>query len=140
MRTLKHNGEKWYIDSRSPFKRARQWLAWFGGWEKANGAGWQFRIPTTRMVGGKLQRQWIPMGPTPVALFGHRVTFYGWGINVRVGDRRGGILCWHWQPGQFGRGYCYTSRDGTPHRATRWFWGWESYFGTSRLDRLEDPR
>lgn len=134
MKTLKHNGENWYIDTRSAFKRARQWLCWIGGWEKANGAGWT--IPRAAIkLDGYLESL------TPVSLLGHRVTFQWFGVDIRIRGR--GILCWHWKQRRFeraGKGYAYFSRNGTPSEATRWFWGWQQYFGTSDIKRIEHPR
>jgi hypothetical protein len=75
MRTLKWNGERWYIDERSLWKRCRQWLIWIGGWEKPNGTGWRFRNSYDRS---------IFMPPFPISLLGHLFTFFGWGWQMKL--------------------------------------------------------
>ena len=110
MKTLRWNGERWYVDSRSLWKRVRQWVIWIGGWERANGAGWQFSIKHPyRRVG----RIW--MGPTPVSLLGHRVTFFSHWFDFRI---RSGVVVVN-----FRERHAYVSRDGTPNRAHHWLWG-----------------
>jgi hypothetical protein len=101
MKTLKFNGEQWYIDERSRWKRVRQWIIWVGGWELANGKGWRFSVKTP--YGDKIR-----MGPTPVSLFGHRITFYGWGWDIKI--PRYGWLVWSRESG------LYVSSNGTPPR------------------------
>lgn len=97
MRTLKYNGERWYVDERSLWKRCRQWLVWIGGWEKANGAGWQFTLD----LGNRKKL----MNPTPISLFGHAVTFFGWGGRIRLLHK--GSLTWS-------ESGIYVSQRGTP--------------------------
>lgn len=126
MKTWKWNGERWYCDTRSPFKRSRQWLIWIGGWEKPNGGGWRVRL--NAWPGG--WRRFLPKSigdsMAPVSLFGHRVTFFGWGLQIkkrgsrilvfsRCGLRKG-------QPTKI-----YLSHDGTPSRATTWYRGESTY-------------
>jgi hypothetical protein len=98
MRTLKWNGEKWYYDERSRWKRCRQWLIWLGGWEKPNGTGWKFLID----YGNKKSL----MSPAPLSLFGHLFTWFGWGWQLK-------LKRWHrwlvWSKSGF-----YVSSDGTP--------------------------
>jgi len=72
MKTLKWNGEQWYIDNRSLWKRFRQWIIWIGGWELANGEGWSFRSSYDKKL-------W--MKPYPISFF-KSITFYGWGWEV----------------------------------------------------------
>ena len=110
MITYKHNGEYWYADRRSAFNRARQWLIWFGGWEKAKG-GWKVRRP--RPFKGLY-------GPTPVAILGHRVTFFGDWLQVRLPNT---IFVLRLRACYAGRRYAYCSHDGTPHNATVWWFG-----------------
>jgi hypothetical protein len=50
---------------------------------------------------------------TPVSLLGHRITFYGWGWQVRL---RGGYLV-------KSKGAVYFSHNGTSDDATVWFRG-----------------
>lgn len=110
MLTYRWNGEYWYADRRSLWKRVRQWFVWVGGWEKANGAGWQFRIP---YVG---KPDWLWLSAAPVSVFGHRATWYGWGIDVRFGWCS---FTWDWRVERC----AYLSPDGTPGRAFHWLWG-----------------
>lgn len=111
MKTYKHNGEYWYVDARSPFKRVRNWLIWFGGWEKADGAGWKIRRDSPR--GGIY-------GPRPVSILGHRVTFFGSWFDVRLPHT---ILVVRLRAGYDGGPYAYLSRDGTSSRAHHWLFG-----------------
>lgn len=97
MRTMKWNGECWYIDDRSLWKRVRQWLIWIGGWEKANGQGWAFTID----YGNKTAL----VAPTPISLFGHAITFFSWGWQVRFW-KRCYLVC--------SDSGIYVSSDGTP--------------------------
>jgi len=109
MKTYRWNGEYWYHDKRNWLKRARQWLIWLGGWEKANGAGWR--------VFWSYKRKLKP--PTPVSLFGHRITWYGWGGQIRLGR---GWLVYARRPSAEGR-RLYISKDGTPGGAFVWYIG-----------------
>ena len=99
------------------FKRIREWFVWFGGWEKANGKGWRFYLNSTRQ--GKPHRIWL--GPTPVSLFGHHITFFTWGFQVAL---RHDYLVIVWRPYRA----CYFSPNGTPWAATRRFWGRDYIF------------
>lgn len=100
MKTLEHNGEYWYIDDRSLWKRCRQWLIWIGGWEKANGKGWKFLIDYGHRKG--------LMSPSPISLLGHHITFFGWGWQIKI--RSGYYLVWS-------KSGLYISNDGTPPRS-----------------------
>jgi hypothetical protein len=118
----KHNGEHWYRDSKPLWVRARKWVAWFGGWEEAN----------TGRIQWELVKRWIDWvrdgmpeeragwGPTPVSLFGHRVTIQPFGVSFST-DR--GHLCFYRGQGvAASRGwYVYLSPDATPSSATRWY-------------------
>lgn len=44
------------------------------------------------------------------------ITFYGWGLNVELKKT---YFSWKWKVNN----YAYLSPDGTPQRATKWFWG-----------------
>jgi hypothetical protein len=98
MRWYKHNGEHWYADDRSLWKRLRQWVVWFGGWERPNGGGWSFRG-----------------GPTPVSLFGHRLTLHGHWFDVRT---PAGYLVVDVRERT-----AYVSPNGTPRHAHTWIRG-----------------
>lgn len=111
VRDYKYNGEYWYCDNRSIFTRIRQWFIWLGGWELANGRGWRFWIPHNTINGTK--KLW--MSPYPISLLGHRMTFYGWGMEIKLSS---GWIVWN-----FNRRYCFISRNGTPNDAHRWLWG-----------------
>jgi hypothetical protein len=108
MKTYHWNGERWYLRDWSIFHRIRDWFVWVGGWETANGKGWRLFIP----CGNRR----IMMSPTPVSLFGHRITFYGWGWNIRT---RTGWLVYTRRPERS----LYHSTDGTPRGATVWYIG-----------------
>jgi len=108
MKTLRWNGERWYVDTRSLWKRVRQWVIWVGGWERANGAGWQF---TAGRSGGRT----VWMTPTPVSLFGHRITLFGHWFDLDVPSGRLVV--------NLRQRHAYISRDGTPNRAHHWLWG-----------------
>ena len=108
MKTLRWNGEYWYVDQRSPWRRIRRWCIWVGGWERANGAGWCLRIPSA--TGGHL---W--MSPTPISLAGHRVTIHRHWFQVRIAS--GHLVV------DLRERHAYISRDGTPNNAHHWLWG-----------------
>jgi len=109
MKTYHHNGENWYYDTRSMFKRIRRWFIWIGGWEKANSSGW--KLFRTRANGMRSL-----CNPAPIALLGHRIIHYSWGMDFRLPRR---WLSVHW--GDSLRGwYIYLSLDGTPSGATCW--------------------
>lgn len=111
MKIYRWNGEYWYCDRRSLWKTIRQWIAWFGGWEKANGEGWQFRSRS-------YARGWRWHDPYPLSLFGHRVTFFGPWLNIKL---PGGYLVWRWKPSKaLNSPYAYISWDGTPNKAHVW--------------------
>jgi hypothetical protein len=107
MRTLHWNGERWYVNQQSAWKRVRRWFVWVGGWERANGEGWQFRTP---YLGRHLWHS-----PTPVSVFGHRATFYGHWLQVRVSSG--------WLVVNFRERYAFISANGTPNQAHCWLWG-----------------
>lgn len=89
MRLTRWNGEYWYEDRRPIWRHIVEWFVWVGGSRK--------------------------YGLTPISLFGHRVTFFGWGWNARI---NGGYLV------RVTRGVdkgMYWSPDGTPTHATVWF-------------------
>jgi len=101
MVTLKWNGENWYEDRTPLLSRIATWLVWVGGSSLSS--------------------------PTPVSLFGHRATFYGWGAQVRLpgGDLLVVSWCgspptdwWRTAPRQV-----YVSPSGTPDRAHTWLVG-----------------
>lgn len=96
MRTYHWNGEYWYRNDASLLRRALTWLVWLGGWGVFG--GWR-------------------VFSTPIALFGHRLTFYGWGEQLRIG---GGYLVFS-RCG--GARKLYWSTDGTPSGAVVWFAG-----------------
>jgi hypothetical protein len=107
MSAHRFNGECWYEDEGLP-RRALKWVAWFGGWEAHSPKReWSLRRRS-------LRERLKPGMITPVSLFGHRITFFGWGWQLRL---RGGYLV------RGSEGRVYFSPDGTPHSATIWFKG-----------------
>lgn len=107
MRTFHHNGEFWYVDVKPMWTRVARWLVWCGGWEAL----------------GLIRRGRISQ-PWPLSLLGHRVTFHGRWVDIRLGRSwlvigwqrgklRDGNSCWH----------AYISRDATPSSAHCWLHG-----------------
>ena len=110
MKTYHWNGENWYKRDWSILHRIRCWLIWVGGWEKANGAGW---APFIKFINGKRKLRDI----TPISFFGHRITFFGWGGQIRY---RGQYLVWTREDGYW---EIFISPNGTPSRAIMWLRG-----------------
>lgn len=103
MRSYRKNSEGWYQDTRSLWKRFRQYIIWVGGWEEANGKGWRIK-------------KYNLLDPFPVSLLGHWITFYGWGLNFRV--KKGWfVVSWRHEK------KIYISCDGTPSSAHYWIMG-----------------
>lgn len=129
MITYFHNGEGWFQENRSIWKRVRRWIIWFGGWERYDEQGrdsWRFRIRSSAPDSFLAQlprwksRRWIWMDPTPLSLFGHRFTLFGWGWQLRV---KGGWMVFSRKRYSDGERKLYISHDGTPSRAHCWIWG-----------------
>lgn len=110
MKIYRWNDEYWYQDKRNWLRRIRQWFIWVGGWEKANGAGWQ-------LIGTHSQSL---KSPAPIAILGHRAVWYSWGWNIRLG--RGWLVYTRKKYADGGR-QLYISKDGTPGRAFVWYIG-----------------
>lgn len=108
MKTYHQNSEGWYERNWSLLHHIRNWFIWIGGWEKANGKGWEL----FRNYG----RGWRLVDPTPIALFGHKFVHFGWGWHIRLSR---GYLVWSRCGGQL---HVYISPDGTTARATTWFY------------------
>ena len=108
MKTYHWNGEYWYERRWSILHHIRHWFFWIGGWEKANGEGWQLRHQRPQR---KLK------DPFPIALLGGRITFYGWGGQIRGLHR---YLVWSRSVGSL---KIYLSHNGTPGGATTWIKG-----------------
>jgi hypothetical protein len=119
MKTYHWNGEYWYECNWSLLHRIRNWIIWIGGWELANGRGW--RLFT------RSGKKWILCDPTPISLFGHRFTHFGWGWELRT---HSGYLTYS----RIGGRKLYSSPDGTPSQATIW------YFGVPHEIRIEAER
>lgn len=96
MRTWRHNGERWHESTEPTWRRVLRWLVWLGGWE------------STRQLPLRLRLKNV----TPVSLLGHRVTWYGWGGQIRTPE---GWLVWERRSGQV-----FVSKDGTPSGAHLW--------------------
>jgi hypothetical protein len=55
VKTIHHNGERWYTDTRSIARRIREWFLW------------------------------NPMGLAgPISILGHRATYHGWGFQIKL--------------------------------------------------------
>lgn len=117
MLTYHWNGECWYLRRWSALHHLRNWLIWIGGWEEPNGEGWSLLFDGWRDTWTRA-RQW--KSPTPVSVFGHRVTWFGWGLNVKLPG--GGWLVVVWRTG--GAPWrVYLSHNGTPSEAWCWISG-----------------
>ena len=123
MKSWHWNGEFWYRRDWSLFHRVRNWFVWLGGWEKANGEGWQIvrrdnltAIFKYRKFKRLLKPGWWLHDPFPVSLFGHKITFQPWGWSMRTGH---GWLVYS-RAGRE-RPVMYLSSDGTPSGAYSWY-------------------
>jgi hypothetical protein len=93
------NGERWYEDDRSLWRRALRWVCWVGGLDAHGLSAFKYGLE----------------GLSPVSVLGHRVTWYGHWADIRT---RWGILVVNWRDD-----HAYISRDGTPDRAHVWLRG-----------------
>ena len=91
MTTIEHNGENWYTDKRSIARRCLEWI-----WSKPRKA------------------------LTPMSFFGHRLTFYGWGADLKTS--RGSLVVSR-PHGHSPNWRAYHSANGTPDQAFTWFFG-----------------
>lgn len=99
LRLAGHLGYDKAIERLEGPRALRHWLIWTGGWEPGLLSQWDQGRPTWEIFrNGRLQ------SPTPVSLFGHRITFHREWIDVRVA---GGYL--HIAPGKV-----YWSPNATP--------------------------
>lgn len=132
MKSVHWNGEMWYLRDESIPRRIVKWFIWTGGWRHLG--DWNI-LQRSRYVKGKPWWRRIS-SPTPLSLFGHRITIYGWGGQVRL---RGRYLVWtNRRTGGNTRGYqVYISPDGTPMRAHTWLYGWP--YQVDRAARLHAP-
>lgn len=112
MRTLHYNGEYWYERTDGVAMRILDWLVW-------SGPVYAF---LRRSPGAPRSLRDAIADPTPVSLFGHRVTFQWFGVDVRT---PWGFLCVHRD--RDGRRYAYVSRDATPQGARLWLHGAPSH-------------
>lgn len=113
MKTWHNNGERWYCDNRSLWKRFRQAVICFGGWENPNRTGWQFRLRD-----GHGPSLWMDAYPVTIL---RRLTLYGWGWDLKL--KCGYLVCSR-EPSRDGKRYrqIYFSPNGIPSRATAWLW------------------
>lgn len=100
MNTIKWNGEYWYEDHTPLWNRIATWLLWIGG-------TWR--------------------DPAPLSLFGHRVTYLSWGLEMRLPGNDLLVVSWCGRPpAEYFRSKpesVYVSPDGTPGRAHTWIIG-----------------
>lgn len=103
----------------SPWKNLRQWFIWVGGWEWPELSQWDRGKPAWEPM-----REGRIVSPTPVSLFGHRITFFGWGAQVKLRWRgRRWILCLSSTYRHSPLDKLYLSPDGTPgHPEARFLW------------------
>lgn len=99
----------------------RRWFIWIGGWERPELSQWDRGVKAWDIFGkdcvtGKTKVN----GPTPLSLFGHRITFQCWGIRMKWGR---GHLTWSSDYAYFKPTKLYWSPDGTPgHPNAKFFW------------------
>ena len=98
MKTIQFNGEYWYEEDRSVVGRIARWVLWPGGWETFRSWPLRERIKPDK---------W-----TPLSLLGHRITFYGWGVQA-----------WRWTLTFGEEKQLYRSVNGTPWAADKWLMG-----------------
>jgi hypothetical protein len=74
----------------SPWKTLRQWVIWVGGWEHPELSQWDRGVPAWELTRVDHKGRRCLVDPTPVSLFGYRITFFGWGVQARIrwGGRR----------------------------------------------------
>jgi hypothetical protein len=83
-----------------PWSTIRRWFIWIGGWESTELGQWdRGRAPWhiwRDRCDWKPEPKWKAYlrrltafsSPTPISLLGHTVTFYGWGLSVRLNHLR----------------------------------------------------
>jgi len=134
LRRVKWNGEYWYRDADAMVKRARRWIVWVGGWERpvrsADPNGMVVSSHVWKPCLWRHHGQGVRAFPrnladslTPVSLFGHRVTFFGWGFQLRPSHRRSIFMVSRSGVRKGKPTKVYVSPDGTPSRATLWLRG-----------------
>lgn len=128
LRFAGHHGYREAIRRLTPEGRlwhARRWLIWFGGWERPHLIQWDAGKPAFEMKGD----------PTPVGLFGHRFTHYGWGWQLRT--RTGFLVYSRARPNRDAE--FYWSPDGTPsHPGAVLFYGNERAFRAAQANRAHN--
>lgn len=146
MRSFHWNGEDWYVKDESVAHRLASWLVSPSGWRTPEVThadvrfdGYRANPVTMRLSRHRwaLTHRYLPherrvlRSVTPLSLFGHRITFFGWGAQIRLRDRS--ILV-------FAKGAndpewrVYRSWDGTPSGAFVWYHGATPY----EMGRVED--
>lgn len=108
MKVLKWNGEYWYVDARPVWERILSWVVWVGGWKV-----WR---EMRRFRPEKLHLDTL----APISVLGHRLTWYGWGFDVKTPE---GVLVVVMKKVGWGIERAYVSRDGTPGGAHVWIVG-----------------
>lgn len=100
-----------------PWHTWRKWLLWVGGWEHPALSQWDRGVPAWEVFVRRNGR-WRIADPTPFSLFGHRVTCYGWGWQVKCFK---GYLVWVGRR-EAAKWRLYWSPNGTPwhDRARGW--------------------
>lgn len=84
------------MDPRTTLSRIRRWFVWVGGWEPASLLQWD-----------RDYKAWMfDRDPTPVSVFGHRITFQSKWVEIKIG---GGWLVLHHADRNV-----YWSPNGTP--------------------------
>lgn len=109
------------LDGQGPLRRLRKWLFWIGGWETARLSQWDRGKKKWEIFGRDHRTNRLKVnGLTPLSLFGHRITFFGWGVQVKWGR---GYVTLSSDHADSGLTKLYWSPNGTPgHERARFYW------------------
>jgi hypothetical protein len=146
VRSFHWNGENWYAKDESIPRRFLGWLVWPGGWRapEVTQAEIRFEGYRSKPMTMRLSRhRWDILhryrpnerihvrSITPLSLFGHRLTFFGWGAQVKLRDRSILVFAKNANDTEW---RVYRSWDGTPSGAFVWYHGATPY----EMGRVED--
>jgi len=103
----------------NPWKRLRRWFVWFGGWERPELSQWDRGAKAWDFFNTYSGKRRLN-SPTPMSMLGHRITFFGWGLQVKVG-KGSFVVASNSANGRADR--AYWSPDGTPQNPNaKTFW------------------
>lgn len=103
----------------NPWKSLRRWFVWFGGWERPELSQWDRGAKAWDFFNTYTGKRKLN-SPTPMSILGHRVTFHGWGVSVRI-CKGSFVMASDYAHGKPDR--IYWSPDGTPQNpGVKMFW------------------